>query len=140
MGFDLTGLNAPMLLGNISDRDQAEGKDSNRGDAVNVKRLMSGHALFEYKALLVSTPHVEDKGELVHCIIKMEVASEEGRRHDAELEQEAGDLILFLINPGPHRRISESSITKVNEERLRDLGSASDFARVGKSEVYFYTD
>ena len=102
---------------------------------------MSKHAFFDYKARLVSTPHVEDKGELVHCIIKMEVAVEDGRRrHGAELEQEAGDLILFLINPGPHRRISDSSITKVDEERLRDLGSAIDFARVGKSEVYFYTD
>src|SRR5215831_17036105 len=119
----------------------AVGKDSNRGDAVDVKRLMSEHAFFEYKARLVSTPHVEDKGEFVHCIIKIETADQEGRpRHGVELEQEAGDLILFLINPGPHRRISESSIHKVNEERLRDLGSASDVARVGKAEVYFYSN
>jgi hypothetical protein len=102
---------------------------------------MSEYALFEYKARLVSTPHVEEKGEFVHCIIKMETNAQDGRlRRGAELEQEAGDLILFLTNPGPHRRISESSISKVDEERLRNLGSASDFARVGNSEVYFFSD
>jgi hypothetical protein len=102
---------------------------------------MNEHTFFEYKARLVSTPHVEDKGELVHCIIKMETTVQDGRlRRGAELEQEAGDLVLFILNPGPHRRISESSIRKVDEERLRDLGAASDFTRVGKSEVYFYSD
>jgi hypothetical protein len=102
---------------------------------------MSEHAFFEYKARLVSTPHVEDKGEFVHCIIKMQTTAQDGRfRRGAELEQEAGDLVLFILNPGPHRRISESSISKVDEERLRDLGSASDVSRVGESEVYFYSD
>jgi hypothetical protein len=102
---------------------------------------MSEHEFFEYKASLVSTPHVEAKGESVHCIIKMETTPQDGRlRRGAELEQEAGDLILFILHPGPHRRISESSIGKVDEERLRDLGSASDFARVGNSEVFFFSD
>ena len=102
---------------------------------------MNEHTFFEYKARLVSTPHVEDKGEFVHCIIKMQTTAQDGRfRRGAELEQEAGDLILFILNPGPHRRISESNISKVDEERLSDLGSASDVSRVGKSEVYFFSD
>jgi hypothetical protein len=100
---------------------------------------MSEHAFFEYRALLMSTPHVEEKGEPVHCIIKIEIAARDGRlRRGAELEQEAGDLVLFLINPGPHRRVSHSSIWKVAEERLHELGPATDFNRVGKSEIYFY--
>ena len=100
---------------------------------------MSENALFEYRALLMSTPHVEEKGEPVHCLIKMEIAARDGRlRRGAELEQEAGDLILFLINPGPHRRISHSSICKIDERRLHELGPATDFNRVGNSEIYFY--
>lgn len=101
--------------------------------------LMSEHAFFEYRALLMSTPHVEQKGEPVHCIIKMEIVAQDGRvRRAAELEQEAGDLILFLINPGPHRRISHSSICKSDEGRLHELGPAADFNRVGKSEIWLY--
>lgn len=101
--------------------------------------LMSECAFFEYRALLMSTPHVEEKGEPVHCIVKMEIAAQDGRlRRGAELEQEAGDLILFLINPGPHRRISHSSIYKADERRLQELAPASDFNRVGTSEIYFY--
>jgi hypothetical protein len=100
---------------------------------------MSEYAFFEYKALLMSTPHVEEKGEPVHSIIKMEIAAQDGRlRRGAELEQEAGDLILFLINPGPHRRISHSSIWRTDERRLHELGPATDFNRVGNSEIYFY--
>jgi hypothetical protein len=115
------------------------GKDSNPHDSTGVKLLMSEHAFFEYRALLMSTPHVEEKGEPVHCLIKMEIASQDGRlRRGAELEQEAGDLILFLTNPGPHRRISHSSICKADERRLHELGPATDFNRVGTSEVHFY--
>ena len=100
---------------------------------------MNEHAFFEYRALLISTPHVEEKGESVHCLIKMEIAAQDGRlRHGAELEQEAGDLILFLTNPGPHRRISHSSICQTDERRLHELGQTTDFNRVGNSEVYFY--
>ena len=114
-------------------------KDSNPHDSSGVKLSMSEHAFFEYRALLMSTPHVEEKGESVHCLIKMEIAAQDGRlRRGAELEQEAGDLILFLINPGPHRRISHSSICKIDEWRLHELGPATDFNRVGTSEIYFY--
>jgi hypothetical protein len=55
------------------------------------------------------------------------------------LEQEAGDLVLFNVNPGPHRRISHSSIGEVDEKRLRELGPATDFNRVGSTEIYFYS-
>jgi hypothetical protein len=114
-------------------------KDSNPHDSSGVKLSMSEHAFFEYRALLMSTPHVEEKGEPVHCLIKMEIAAQDGRlRRGAELEQEAGDLILFLTNPGPHRRISHSSICKADERRLHELGPATDFNRVGSSEIYFY--
>jgi hypothetical protein len=101
---------------------------------------MNEHAFFEYRALLTSTPHVEEKGgEPVHCLVKMEIAAQNGRlRRSVELEQEVGDLILFLINPGPQRRICHSSICKADEPRLHELGPITDFHRVGNSEVYFY--
>jgi hypothetical protein len=101
---------------------------------------MNEHAFFEYRALLTSTPHVEEKGgEPVHCLVKMEIAAQNGRlRRSVELEQEVGDLILFLINPGPQRRICHSSICKADEPRLHELGPTTDFHRVGNSEVYFY--
>jgi hypothetical protein len=67
----------------------------------------------------MSTHHVEEKGEPLHCLIKMEIAASGGRlRRGAELEQEAGDLILFLTNPGPHRRISHSSICKSGQTAI----------------------
>ena len=99
---------------------------------------MSEHALFEYKAKLINTPHIEERGEPIHCSIKMEVGLQDGRSQEL-LEQEAGDLILFALNPGPHRRISHSSIFEVDEERLRELGPATDFNRVGNTEIYFYS-
>jgi hypothetical protein len=40
---------------------------------------MSEHALFEYKAKLINTPHIEERGELIHCSIKMEVGLQDGR-------------------------------------------------------------
>lgn len=101
---------------------------------------MGEHAFFEYRAMLTNTPHVEEKGEHVHCLIKMETAAQDGRlQRSVELEQAAGDLVLFLINPGPHRRISHSSICKADERRLQELGPSADFKRVGNSEVYFYS-
>jgi hypothetical protein len=39
---------------------------------------MSEHAFFEYRAKLISTPHVEvfeEQGEPVHCLIKFEIGA-----------------------------------------------------------------
>jgi hypothetical protein len=33
---------------------------------------MSEHAFFEYRAKLMSTPHIEEQGEPIHYLIKME--------------------------------------------------------------------
>jgi hypothetical protein len=61
---------------------------------------LSEHAFFEYRTLLTSTPHVEVKGEPVHCFVKKEIAAQNGRlRRGAELEQEVGDLTYFLLIP-----------------------------------------
>jgi hypothetical protein len=97
---------------------------------------MSEHAFFESRAKLISTPHVEE-GEPIHCLIKIEIGA--GHGLSELLEQEAGDLVLFSVNPGPHGRISHSSLFEVDEERLRELGPATDFNRVGNAEIYFYS-
>jgi hypothetical protein len=82
--------------------------------------LMSEHAFFEYKAKPMRTSHTKEQGEPIHCLIKMEVGA--GFRRPRELlKQEARDLILFSVSPGPHRRISHSNICEVNEKRLREL-------------------
>jgi hypothetical protein len=100
--------------------------------------LMSEHAFFEYKANPMSTPRIEEKGEPIHCLIKMEIGA--GSRRPRELlKQEARDLIVFSVSPGPHRRISHSNICEVGEKRLRELGPATDFNRVGSVEIYFYS-
>jgi hypothetical protein len=61
------------------------------------------------------------------------------RRPRELLKQEARDLILFSVSPGPHRRISYSNICEVDEKRLRELGPATDLNRVGSVEIYFYS-
>ena len=100
--------------------------------------LMSEHAFFEYSAKLMSTPHIEEQGVPIHYLIKMEIGA--GHRRPRELlKQEARDLILFSVNPGPHRRISNSNICEVDEKRLRELGPAADFNQVGSVEIYFYS-
>jgi hypothetical protein len=99
---------------------------------------MSKRVFFEYRAKLISTPHTEEQGEPIHCLIKMEIDASQERSQEL-LEQEAGDLVLFNVNPGPHRRITHSSIGEVDEKRLRELGPATDFNRVGNTEVYFYS-
>ena len=100
--------------------------------------LMSEHAFFEYRAKPMSTPHIEEQGEPIHCLIKMEIGA--GLRRPRELlKQEARDLILFSVSPGPHRRISHSNICEVDEKRLRELGPARDFNRLGSVEIYFYS-
>jgi hypothetical protein len=99
---------------------------------------MSEHAFFEYRAKPMSTPDIKDQGEPIHCLIKMEIGAGHERSREL-LEQEAGDFVLFIVNPGPHRRITHSSIGEVDEKRLRELGPATDFNRVGSTEIYFYS-
>jgi len=99
--------------------------------------LMSVHAFFEYRAKPMSTPHIKE-GEPIHCLIKMEIGTGL-RRPRGLLKQEARDLIVFSVSPGPHRRISHSNICEVGEKRLRELGPATDFNRVGNVEIYFYS-
>ncbi|HEU5238942.1 MAG TPA: hypothetical protein VFU37_17560 [Pyrinomonadaceae bacterium] len=101
---------------------------------------MSEHALFEfeYRAKLINTPHIEERGEPIHCLIKMETDFQDGGSREF-LEQEAGDLVLFVLNPGPRRRISNSSIREVDEKRVRELGPATDFHLIGDTEICFYS-
>jgi hypothetical protein len=100
---------------------------------------MSDYAFFEYQAKLTNTGHAEDGGEPVHCMIRMKNVDRDGKRlHDIELHQQAGDNVLFVINPGPYRKISHSSIWNVTEEELHKPGKASDYRRVGDCEIYFY--
>jgi hypothetical protein len=100
--------------------------------------LMSEHAFFEYRAKPMSAPHIKDEGEPIHCLIKLEIDA--GLRRPPELlKQEARDLIRFSVSPGPQRRISYSNICEVDENRLRELGPATDSNRVGSVEIYFYS-
>jgi len=98
---------------------------------------MSGHAFLEYRAELMSTRHIEEQGEPIHCLIKIEIGAGHGRSPEL-LKQEARDLVLFSVNPGPHRRISHSSIGEVDEERLRKLGPTPDFYISKSAEIHFY--
>ena len=100
---------------------------------------MNDYAFFEYQAKLNNTGHAEDGGEPVHCMIRMKNVDRDGKcLHDSELRQQAGDNVLFVINPGPCRTISHSSIWNSTEEKLHKPGKASDYHRVGDCEIYFY--
>ena len=104
-----------------------------------VELLMSeDYAFFEYQAKITNAGHAENEGEPVHCMIKMKSLDEHGkRRHNVELEQQAGDDVLFVINPGPHRKISHSSIWSLSEETFQEAAIASDQHRVGDCEIFF---
>ena len=100
---------------------------------------MSDYAFLEYQAKLTNTGHSEDKGQIVHCMIKMKNVDRDGKPlHDIELHQVAGDNVLFVINSGPNRAISHSAFWNVTEEDVHKLGKASDYHRVGDCEIYFY--
>ena len=118
---------------------------------------MQEYVLFEYRARLTNVPGIEEANELartrrgviwvhvmrgkpVHCVIKLDVRSQDGRlREWGELEREAEDLVFFALNPGPHRQISHSSLREANEARLGELGPVVDFHVVNGTEICFYS-
>jgi hypothetical protein len=72
-------------------------------------------------------------------MIRMKNVDRDGKRlHDTELQQQAEDDVLFVINPGPHRAINHSNIWNVTEEELHKLEKVSDYHRVGDCEIYFH--
>src|SRR5260370_16823455 len=83
-------------------------------------RLMSGHAFLEYRAELMSTRHIKEQGEPIHCLIKIEIGAGHGRPPEL-LKQEARDLVLFIVNPLPHLTLSHSSLSDPSANRLRYL-------------------
>lgn len=96
-------------------------------------------AFFEFRGKITNRGHAEDQGEPVHCIVKMKSLDAEGkRRRNVDLEQEAGDTILFALNPGPHRKMSHSNITAVPEEILTTAGPPVHIHRVGDCEIHCY--
>src|SRR5260370_8676646 len=86
--------------------------------------LMCEHAFFEYRAKPMSTPHIKEQGEPLHCLVKMEIGADFCRPREL-LKQEARYLILFIVIPGPHRRISHSNISDVVQKLLLTLGPAT---------------
>ena len=98
-------------------------------------------AFFEYQAKITNAGHAENEGESVHCMIKMRILDQHGKRQrNVELEQQAGDNVLFVINPGPNRKISHSTIWPVSEETFQKAATASHHHRVGECEIFFYRD
>ena len=96
-------------------------------------------AFFEFRGKITNRGHAEDQGEPVHCIVKMRSLDAEGkRRRNVDLEQEAGDTILFVLSPGPHRKMSQSNIRAVGEETLTNAGPPLHVHRVGDCEIHCY--
>ena len=94
---------------------------------------------FEFRGKITNRGHAEDQGEPVHCLVKMSSLDAEGRRRrNVDLEQEAGDTILFVLNPGPHRKMSQSNIRAVGAEALANAGPPVHVHRVGDCEIYCY--
>ena len=103
--------------------------------------MSDDYAFFEYRAKITNAGHAEYVGEPVHCFIKMKCRDAKGkRRRNVDLEQQAGDNILFVLNPGPHRKISHSSIWDVSEEAFEKAGAPRERRRVGDCEILRYED
>jgi hypothetical protein len=103
------------------------------------KSMNEDIAFFEFRGKITNRGHAEDQGEPVHCIVKMKSLDAEGkRRRNVDLEQEAGDTILFALNPGPHRKMSHSNIRAVGEEILTNAGPPVHIHRVGDCEIHCY--
>ena len=49
----------------------------------------------------------------MHCLLKMPIATDYGSRQRDERKQDAGDMILFTLNPGPHYKISHSDMFRL---------------------------
>ena len=103
--------------------------------------MSDDRVFFEYRAKITDAGHAEDVGEPVHCFIKMKSGDAKGkRRRNVELEQLAGDNILFVLNPGPYRKISHSSIWIVSEETFEKAGAPLERHRVGDCEILCHQD
>jgi len=103
--------------------------------------MSADYAFFEYRAKITNAGHAEDVGEPVHCFVKMKSGDAEGkRRQNVDLEQQAGDNILFVLNPGPHRKISHSGIWVVSEETFEKVGAPLERHRVGDCEILRHQD
>jgi len=54
------------------------------------------------------------------------------------LRNKAGDDVLFVLNPGPHRKVSHSSISAISEEAFQKAGTPLEHHQVGDCEVLVY--
>ena len=96
-------------------------------------------AFFEFRGQITNKGHAEDQGEPVRCVVKMRSLDAKGsRRRNVDLEQEAGDAVLFVLNPGPHRKMSHSSIKAVREEILTNAGPPVHIHHLGDCEIHCY--
>jgi hypothetical protein len=103
--------------------------------------MSDDYAFFEYQAKITNAGHAGDVGEPVYCFIKMKSGdARDKRRRNVDLEQQAGDNILFVLNPGPHRKISHSSIWVVSEETFEKAGAPLERHRVGDCEILCHQD
>ena len=85
--------------------------------------MSDDHVIFEYRAKITNAGHAEDVGEPVHCFIKMKSGDAKGkRRRNVELEQLAGDNILFVLNPGPYRKITTQAFGSSAKKPLKKQG------------------
>jgi hypothetical protein len=98
--------------------------------------MSDDYAFFEYRAKITNAGHAEDVGERVHCFVKMKSGDAEGkRRQNVDLEQQAGDNILFVLNPGPHRKISHASIWVAQPRQLSHSNLPQAAYRCGENRV-----
>jgi hypothetical protein len=101
---------------------------------------MSDHCCFEYTAALTATSH-EPKGEgaVVHGLIEMPLRTAQGRpRNVVEMEEEAVDLMLFTLQPGPYRCVSRSRVWQVEPGQVARLGPAPKVYHLGGATVHLY--
>jgi hypothetical protein len=100
---------------------------------------MSDYAFFEYTAVVHLTRNPQDSGTPIHCLAKMKAKDSEGRAiSNEDLMKRAEDLIFVPISPGPERQLSNYQIRRLDEERVGQLGNATESKSYSEGTIYRY--
>jgi hypothetical protein len=97
---------------------------------------MSDYVFFEYTAVV----HLTGKSQSapIHCLAKMKTKDSEGDAISNEhLKGRAEDLIFMDLKP-EERHLSKSEIWQVDEERVEQLGIATQSESHSEGATYRY--
>jgi|GraSoi_2013_60cm_1033757.scaffolds.fasta_scaffold05197_6 hypothetical protein len=100
---------------------------------------MSDYVFFEYTAVIHLTRNPPASGLATHCVAKMRANDSEGNPISIEdLKTRAEDIISTDISLGPKRTLSDITFWQIDEERVKQLGDATDSKAYAGGTIYRY--